>query len=75
MVLDLIVTNTGDGYTAIVPSLNDCESWAHTEDEAIDKIVELVRFYVNLNSDTEIIIDRARKMKTGIIYKLIFNKE
>ena len=75
MVSDMIVTDTGDGFTAEVPSLRGCESWAHSDDEVITKIVELVRFYTNLNEDTEIIIDRARKNRNKIVYKLIFNKD
>ncbi len=75
MVIDMVVTDTGDGFTAEVPSLKGCESWAHSDDEVITKIVELVRFYTNLSKDTEIIIDRARKNGNKIVYKLIFNKE
>jgi len=75
MVIDMIVTDTGDGYTAEVPSLRGCESWAHSDDEAITNVVDLVRFYVGLDEDKEIIIDRARKNKNKIVYKLIFDKD
>ncbi len=75
MVIDMIVTDTGDGFTAEVPSLKGCESWAHSDDEVITKIAELVRFYTSLSEDTEIIIDRARKNGNKIVYKLIFNKD
>ncbi len=75
MVIDMIVTDTGDGFTAEVPSLRGCESWAHSDDEVITKVVDLVRFYVGLDDDTEIIIDRARKNKNKIVYKLIFDKD
>lgn len=75
MVIDMIVTDTGDGFTAEVPSLKGCESWAHSDDEVITKIVELVRFYTSLSEDTEIIIDRARKNGNKVVYKLIFNKD
>ncbi len=74
MVIDLIVTDTGDGFTAEVPSLKGCETWAHKEDEAIEKVLELVRFYTQLDEDKEILVDRARKTKTKIVYKLVFNK-
>lgn len=75
MVIDMIVTETGDGFIAEVPSLRGCESWAHSDDEVITKVVELVRFYVGLNDETEIIIDRARKNRNKIVYKLIFDKD
>jgi hypothetical protein len=75
MVLDLVVTKTDDGVTAEIPSIKGCECWAHKEDEAIDKSVELLRFYNNLDSDVEIKIDKARGTKTKIIYKLVFKKD
>ncbi len=75
MVIDLITVKTNDGYTAEVPSLNGCESWAHSEDEAIGNVIELVRFYTNLPQEKEIRIDRARKYPNKIIYKLIFDKD
>ena len=75
MVIDLIVKDTGDGYTADIPSINGCESWAHKEDDAINNAVELLRFYLNLPEDHEIKIDLARKSGNKIVYKLIFNKE
>jgi predicted RNase H-like HicB family nuclease len=74
MVLDLIVTDTGDGFSAEVPSVNGCESWAHEEEEAMNKTVELLRFYLNLSSDLEIKIDKARKSKNKSVYKLVFEK-
>lgn len=75
MVIDLIVTNIGDGFTADIPSINGCESWAHKEDDAINNALELLRFYINLPAEQEIKIDRARKTSNKIIYKLVFNKE
>ena len=74
MILDLIVTKTDDGYDAKIPSLNEAESWAHTEDEAIDKVLELLLFYLGLEEKKEIKVDLARKEKNQTIYKLIFNK-
>lgn len=73
MVIDLVVTKTNDGYTAEVPSLKGCESWAHDEETVIEKIIELTSYYVKLPVK-EIRIDRARKEENKIIYKLIFNK-
>jgi predicted RNase H-like HicB family nuclease len=75
MVIDLIVTIEEDGFGAEVPSLKGCESWAHTEDEAISNAVELTRYYINLSSDTDIKIDLARRNKKKKVYKLIFDKE
>ncbi len=74
MVLDLIVIDTGDGYTAEVPSINGCESWAHKEDDAIDGTVKLLRFYLSLPDDLEIKVDKARGTKTRTVFKLVFDK-
>ena len=74
MVIDVIVIKTNDGFTAEVPSLKGCETWAHTEDEVIGKIVELTSFYLNLPPDNQINIDKARKQGSKTIYKLIFEK-
>ncbi len=74
MVLDLIVTKTEDGYTAEIPSLKGCESWAHIEDEAINKTLELFKFYVHLELDNKLKIEKARKEGNKIVYKIIFNK-
>ena len=46
MILDVIVTKSDDGYTAEIPSLKGCESWAHDEDTVLDKIIELASFYL-----------------------------
>ncbi len=74
MVLDLIVENTGDGYSAEIPSIKGCECWAHEEDEAIDKSLELLSFYLSLDEETEIIVDKARRSSSKTIYKLVFDK-
>lgn len=73
MVIDLIVTKTNDGYTAEVPSLKGCESWAHDEETVIEKIVEMTSFYLHI--DIKVIkLDKARREENKTIYKLIFHK-
>ena len=74
MVLDLHVVATDDGFTAEVPSIKGCESWAHSEDEAIDKTVELLKFYLQSPADKKMKIDRARREHPLTVYKLIFDK-
>lgn len=74
MVLDLIVTITDDGYNAVIPSISGCESWAHEEEDVIKKTIDMLKFYINLDDDTEIKIDKARGNKTKTIYKVIFEK-
>ncbi len=74
MVLDLHVIHTDDGYTAEVPSIKGCECWAHQEDEAINKIIELLKFYLHVPDDKKILLDRARRENSLTVYKLIFDK-
>lgn len=74
MVIDLVITKTDDGYDAEIPSLAGCESWAHKEEDVIEKSLELVRFYLNISDDEEIKVDKAYKREGSEIYKLVFEK-
>lgn len=73
MVLDIIVTKTNDGFTAEIPALYGCESWAHDEDTVLSKILELASFY--LKTDVKKFkLDKARRVKDHSVYKLVFYK-
>ncbi len=74
MVLDLIITKSDDGVTAEIPSIKGCESWAHGEEEAIDKTLELFRFYMKRDEQMKIKIDLARREGRQIVYKIVFDK-
>lgn len=74
MVLDLIIVDTGDGFSAEIPSIKGCESWAHTEDDSISKTIDLLRFYIQSDSDFKIKTDLASKEGNKKIYKVIFDK-
>jgi len=73
MILDVIVTKTNDGFTAEIPSLNGCESWAHDEDTVLSKILELASFYLKTDIK-KFKLDKARRVKNHSVYKLVFNK-
>ncbi len=73
MILDVIVKKSDDGYTAEIPSLKGCESWAHDEATVLDKIIELASFYLHTKSD-KFKLDKARVKSNISIYKLVFNK-
>jgi predicted RNase H-like HicB family nuclease len=73
MVLDIIIKKTDDGFTAEIPSLSGCESWAHDEDTVMDKILELAEFYLKTNRK-KFKIDKARRTNNKSVYKLVFNK-
>jgi predicted RNase H-like HicB family nuclease len=74
MVIDLVVKKELDGYSAVVPSIKGCETWAKKENEAIEKILELVEYYLRIKKE-KIIVDKARKESDEIIYKLVFDKQ
>lgn len=74
MVIDLIVKKELDGFSAFIPSIKGCETWADNEDNAIDKILELTEFYLKIPKD-KILVDRARKENNETIYKLVFDKK
>ena len=73
MILDIVIIKTDDGYTAEIPSLKGCESWAHDEDTVMDKVLELAAFYLKIDKK-KFKVDRTRKIRNKIIYKLVFNK-
>jgi hypothetical protein len=74
LVLDIVVNKTDDGVTAEIPGLRGCEVWAHDEDTALDKVLELAVYYLKLESAKGLKLDRARTGKNQVIYKLVFNK-
>jgi predicted RNase H-like HicB family nuclease len=74
MILDIIIQKTDDGYTAEIPGLKGCESWAHDEDTVMEKIIDLAAYYLKIESKTKFKIDRARTTKNKIVYKLVFDK-
>ena len=73
MILDIIVTKTNDGFTAEIPSLSGCESWAHDEDTVLSKILELAAFYFKTDIK-KFKLDKARRIKDNSVYKLVFYK-
>jgi predicted RNase H-like HicB family nuclease len=73
MILDIIINKTDDGCTAEIPSLKGCECWAHSEDDVMDKILELAAYY--LKTDVKKFkLDKARGTRSKIVYKLVFHK-
>lgn len=73
MVLNLIVTQTDDGFTAEVPTLKGCESWAHDEDSVIDKTLDLLAFYLKVDPP-HFAIEKVRTAGKKTTYKVLFNK-
>jgi predicted RNase H-like HicB family nuclease len=74
MVLDIVIKKTDDGFTAEVPSLKGCECWAHDEDTVMNKIIDLVAYYLKVDNKEKFKVDKARGNKNKTVYKLVFNK-
>jgi len=74
MILDILIKKTDDGFTAEIPSLKGCECWAHDEETALNKIIDLAAYYLKINSIDKFKIDKARGSKNRTVYKLVFNK-
>jgi predicted RNase H-like HicB family nuclease len=75
MVIDVIVKKTDDGFTAEVPSLRGCESWAHDEESVLTKILEIAAYYLRIDSPKKLKLDKARVSKNKSVYKLVIDKE
>jgi hypothetical protein len=73
MILDVVLNITDDGCIAEIPSIKGCECWAHNENTALDKILELAAYYLKTDTN-KFKLDKARGTRNKIIYKLIFNK-
>ena len=73
MILDVVVKKSDDGFTAEIPSINGCESWAHDEETVLAKIIELASFYLNTNKE-KFKLDKARVKSNTSVYKLVFDK-
>lgn len=73
MILDIIIEKTNDGYNADVPSLKDCDTWAHDEESAIENILERVSFFLRI--DPKLFkLDKARIENNSTVYKLVIDK-
>ncbi len=75
MVLDLIVTNTDDGFTAAIPSINGIDCWAHKHDDALDEAVNMLCYYLAFEDKKKIKIDLSKRENNRTVYKVIFDKE
>ena len=71
MVLELIIHSGDDGYSAEIPSVKGCESWAHEEEKAIENVLELLRFYLKLTPRHIVEVDYSRKIKNKKVLKVL----
>ena len=71
MQLQIVTRKTDDGVEASVPSIRECESWAATEDEAIDNLLDRVRFVLHLKEGFRHKLDISRREGDETWYALV----
>jgi len=72
MLLFTIVTRkTYEGVDAFVPSIDECESWARTEDEAIEALLERLAYFLKREAGFKHELDFMRREEGKRYYKLI----
>lgn len=73
MVLDIVIEKTNDGFNANVPSLRECDTWAHDEETVINNILERVSYFLRIDQKL-FKLDKARRENNFTIYKLVIDK-
>ncbi|MBA4250127.1 MAG: hypothetical protein C0425_01110 [Chlorobiaceae bacterium] len=74
MILNINSLKTDDGFVCSIPSFTDCEVWAHTEEEALEKIVSLAKYYLKIDESIKVKLDLTRGTFNHKNYKLIIDK-
>jgi predicted RNase H-like HicB family nuclease len=67
----VITRKSYDGVDASLPSIRECESWGKTEEEAIERLMERVAFFLRLPARFRHTLDRARVEDGTTYYSLI----
>ncbi|MCJ7555257.1 MAG: hypothetical protein MUO34_15405 [Ignavibacteriaceae bacterium] len=73
MILDIVIEKTNDGFNADVPSLRECDTWAHDEETVINNILERVSYFLRIDQKL-FKLDKARRENNFTIYKLVIDK-
>jgi len=73
MILDIVIEKTNDGFNADVPSLRECDTWAHDEETVIHNILERVSYFLRIDQKL-FKLDKARRENNFTIYKLVIDK-
>ncbi len=73
MILDIVIEKTNDGFNADVPSLRECDTWAHDEETVINNILGRVSYFLRIDQKL-FKLDKARRENNFTIYKLVIDK-
>ena len=67
----VVVEKTIEGVDASIPSIQECEVWAREEDEALEKLIERLAFFLNREAGFKHDLDFMRREEGQKMYKLI----
>ena len=67
----ILVEKGIDGIDASVPSIQECATWARTEDEAIAALIDRLAFFLRREEGFKHQIDYMRREDEKTWYKLI----
>jgi hypothetical protein len=67
----LVTEKRWEGVDASIPSIPECESWAKTEDEAIEALLERLAFFLQKEKGFRYDLDYMRREDGKVLYKLI----
>ncbi len=60
-----------DGIDARIPSIRECDVWGKTEEEALEKLLERVAYFLQLPPKFKYILDTSRRENGITHYTLI----
>lgn len=63
-----------DGYNSNIPTIKGCETWAKDPDEALDKVIELLQYYLKKDENFKYKLDQSFNSTDKKIYTIVFDK-
>ena len=70
MQFQLVTRKAYTGVDACVPSIAECETWAETEEEALNALLERLAYFLNLRADFKHHLDILRREDGDTYYTL-----
>lgn len=70
MKFDIEIKKELDGYSARVPSIKDCEVWAEEHEVALNKIINLLAYFLKLDKNFYYRLDITKNTKDFVAYTI-----
>ncbi len=67
----IVTRKTWEGVDASVPSIRECETWAKTEDEALDGVIERLKYFLSLPANAKYTLDKSFRENGSTYYTII----